>query len=70
MNDQTEPLSIKVPLGCQRETDLMAALECVIENFYLVKLSAIHVEEVARAVDWLHAKYGNHKATGTASSGA
>jgi hypothetical protein len=58
---EAEPLTLSVPLGeALRETDLMAALEFVVEHW---RYSVRHDEEIsdpeiARAVSWLSEKYG------------
>jgi hypothetical protein len=64
MNDETltieaQPLSLIVPLGDLRETDLMAALEFVVTHWRGSTYSDEPNTEIARAVSWLSEKYGS-----------
>lgn len=47
-----------VPLGDLKETDLMAALDYVIDHFWLQARTEETDDEITRAVNWLHAKHG------------
>ena len=55
--DVSEPLTLSVPIGEYRETDLMAALEFVVIHWHAFREQPDN--EIARAVSWLSEKYGS-----------
>lgn len=61
MSDPIYPVYISVPWylsgsGGPNEVDLIRSLECIVET-YKKNVTAPDAE-IARAVNWLHAKYG------------
>lgn len=55
----SDKVKVWVPAGEFTETDLMAALDRVVEVFKAAPQSSVGFGATARAVDWLASKYGS-----------
>lgn len=57
-NSEPQPCTLSVPIGNMTEIDLIRALETVAREFIVNQTAGVTRQEMRRAVDWLHAKYG------------
>jgi hypothetical protein len=60
----SEPVFLKVPLGDMSEVELMRALDFIVTHFQTSAYpTPLTFHETKRAVNWLHAKYGERAMT-------
>ena len=52
------PVTLEVPVGNYKETDLIVALNEVATHFQTTGIRSLGGDAMRRAVNWLHAKFG------------